>query len=35
MEQFGCCNKLDTETPTWLDAEIIQSLTNKYLKYFR
>lgn len=35
IEQHGCCNKLDVETPTWLDAEIIQSLTNKYLKYFR
>lgn len=35
MRDNGCCEWSNPDTQTWLDQEIIQSLTNKYLKYFR
>lgn len=35
MSEHGCCDWTDNDTQTWLDAEIVQSLTAKYLKYFR
>lgn len=35
LETLGCCGHVLADTQSWLDAEIVQSLTAKYLKYYR
>lgn len=35
LENMGCCGRVLADSLSWLDAEIVQSLTSKYLKYYR
>lgn len=35
LKEFGCCKLINTDKVSWVESELIDSLTQKYLLYYR
>ena len=35
MKKNGCCARAEVESISWLESELVDSLTQKYLMYYR